>query len=474
MSQTSLHPASGKPVLRSQKRIVLLPLLVALLAAGCSTMQVTPSGAPHATAMSPTFTSAAELARMDATLSGQAKVDNAQRIERLLAALDDATLARETAALPAGEPLYNFAGRALLNRGLPLPRPFDRGGNWHFDAGNRPPADSDGYRPPQKLAVLLPLTGSLATAAAPVRDGLLTGYYSEHRRRPEIVFYDTAGTSGGAIAAYGNAIAAGADYVLGPLGRDEVSAVFHSQLSVPVRALNRGNVAPPGGSASFSLAPEDDGIAAAEYLLARNARRILVLSDDDDSMRRAVNAFREQLLSRGGGVTDTLTVADKPGDMAAALQAAARKEGGVDAVFLALKASQARALAPQLALAGLGGKPRVATSQLAAGVDGSAEGRALDGIAFPSEAWGVRGVSGLPPMASVGKTMATARGPAAKLFAFGYDAWLLTAYLERLTTRADGNVQGATGTLRIDGFGNVVRTPSWSTFSDGNAVPLGH
>jgi outer membrane PBP1 activator LpoA protein len=420
MSQTSLHPASGKPVLRSQKRIVLLPLLAALLAAGCSTMQVTPSGAPHATAMSPTFTSAAELARMDATLSGQAKVDNAQRIERLLAALDDATLARETAALPAGEPLYNFAGRALLNRGLPLPRPFDRGGNWHFDAGNRPPADSDGYRPPQKLAVLLPLTGSLATAAAPVRDGLLTGYYSEHRRRPEIVFYDTAGTSGGAIAAYGNAI------------------------------------------------------AAAEYLLARNARRILVLSDDDDSMRRAVNAFREQLLSRGGGVTDTLTVADKPGDMAAALQAAARKEGGVDAVFLALKASQARALAPQLALAGLGGKPRVATSQLAAGVDGSAEGRALDGIAFPSEAWGVRGVSGLPPMASVGKTMATARGPAAKLFAFGYDAWLLTAYLERLTTRADGNVQGATGTLRIDGFGNVVRTPSWSTFSDGNAVPLGH
>ena len=48
------------------------------------------------------------------------------------------------------------------------------------------------------------------------------------RRRPEIVFYDTAGTAGGAIAAYDNAVAAGADYVLGPLGRDEVSAVFRS------------------------------------------------------------------------------------------------------------------------------------------------------------------------------------------------------------------------------------------------------
>jgi outer membrane PBP1 activator LpoA protein len=474
MSLTFLRKASCPAASRTSWTAILVLLLVAILPVGCSTVQVTQAGTTRV-AMSQTFASAAELARLDATLDGQAKIDNAQRIERLLAALDDATLARETAALPAGEPLYNFAGRALLNRGLPLPRPFDRGGNWRFDAGNRPPADSDGYRPPQKLAVLLPLTGSLATAAAPVRDGLLTGYYGEHRRRPDIVFYDTAGTPGGAIAAYGNAVAAGADYVLGPLGRDEVSALFRSgHLNVPILALNRGNVTPPGGSASFSLAPEDDGIAAAEFLLARNARRILVLSDDDDSMRRAVNAFREQLLSRGGSVTDTLTVADKPGDMAAALQAAAHKEGGVDAVFLALKASQARTLAPQLALAGLGGKPRVATSQLAAGVDGGAEDRALDGIAFPSETWGVRGVSGLPAMASAGKTMATARGPAAKLFAFGHDAWLLTAYLERLTTRADGNVQGATGTLRIDGFGNVVRTPAWSSFSGGTAVPLGN
>ena len=32
---------------------------------------------------------------------------------------------------------------------------------WKFDAGDRPPAERDGYRPPVKLAVLLPLSGSL-------------------------------------------------------------------------------------------------------------------------------------------------------------------------------------------------------------------------------------------------------------------------------------------------------------------------
>ena len=133
--------------------------------------------------------------RNDATLTGQAKIDNARQIDRLLAGIDNATLARDAAALPAGDPLYAFAGRALLNRGLPLPRPFDRGAQWRFDLNNRPAAERDGYRPPVKLAVLLPLSGQLATAAAPVRDGLLAGYYGETRRRPEINFFDTAGTA---------------------------------------------------------------------------------------------------------------------------------------------------------------------------------------------------------------------------------------------------------------------------------------
>jgi len=455
------------PVVSSRR---WLPLLAALLLAACSTVQVSQAPTRPRIASNPVVAQAQALAQRDASLQAQERDANRQQIDKLLAGLDDATLAREAASLAEGDPLYNFAGRALLNRGLPLPRPFDRGGNWHFDAGNRPPADSDGYRPPLRLAVLLPLSGSLSAAAAPVRDGLLAGYYGETRRRPDITFYDTTGSATGTQAAYARAVAEGADFVLGPLGRDQVSAMFHdTQLSVPMLALNRGNIAAPAGNASFSLAPEDDGIAAAEFLLAHGVRRVLVLVDNDDSMRRATAAFREQLLQRGGTVVDTLAVADTPGDMAPVLQASAQKEGGVDAVFLALKPAQARTLAPQLALAGLGGKPRVATSQLASGA--SEDDHALDGIAFPSETWNAGGVSGLPSAASAAATLPTARGPAAKLFAFGYDAWLVTAYLERLASSANG-VHGATGTLRIDGFGNVVRTPAWSTFNGATVVPL--
>ncbi len=464
MPKIRLPQLSGPRLPAMPVRMLLALLFAATLLAGCATTSVR---APVTAKPDPAFVEARTLAASLPSLPAAERQAGASRIDRLIARLDDATLAREAAALPAGDPLYDFAGRALINRGLPLPRPFDRN---RAAAEGRPAAEGDGYRPPMRLAVLLPLSGNLATAAVPVRDGFLAGYYAERRRRPDITFYDTAG---GVAAAYGRAVAAGADFVVGPLGRDEVGGLFGQRLDVPVLALNRGNVAPPPGSASFSLAPEDDGIAAAEYLVARKATRALVLADGDDGMRRAIAAFREQFQQRGGTVVAELPVAPSPADMSAPLGAAAHSEGGVDAVFLAVRASQAAALGPQLDAAGLGGKLRVATSQLGAAPEKDTAGHALDGIAFPSDAWSVRDVPGLPSAASAASMLASARGPAQRLFAFGYDAWLLVAYLDRLGSDPNASVPGATGRLRLDGFGNIVRTPAWTTWSGENAVPLG-
>ncbi len=416
------------------------------------------------------FAAAGARARAGVLLSGSARTDNQRAITRLLAGLDDATLASRSAALPAGDPLYNHAGRALIGRGLPLPRPFDRDAAWQLDTGKRPPAEADGYRPPVKMAVLLPLSGNLATAAAPVRDGLLAGYYAEYRRRPQVDFIDTRGTPAGAIAAYDKAVASGADFVVGPLGRDEVDALFgRDPLQVPLLALNRGKDTPPAGSAGFSLAPEDDGIMAAEYLLARERGNVLVIGSNDDTGRRATAAFRERFAERGGKIAASLDVGDAPGDIGARL----RQAGTVNAVFLAVKGSQARVLAPQLALAGMGGATRVGTSQLASGTGKADEDMALDGIAFPSETWSVRGAPGLPAAGELATTLPTARGAAARLFAFGFDAWKISAYLEKLANSTQGGLAGATGTLHLDGFGNVLRTPAWSTFSGGQPVPIG-
>ena len=441
------------------KRFAMAPLLAGLTLfalAGCASVEVQKPAAQ--VAMSAAFVEAQALARGHAALSGQARADNAMRIDALLAQLDDASLGRDAARLPAGDPLYNFAGRALLNRGLPLPRPFDRG-EWNFD--DRPPADRDGYRPPLKLGVLLPLTGGQAAAASAVRDGFLSGYYGETRRKPAVRFYDTAG---GANAAYGRAVAEGNDFVVGPLGRDEVDAVFADDTpQVPLLALNRGNRMPPAGSAGFSLSPEDEGISLAQYLIERGAKRVLIVGGGEDGQRRSASAAKAQLERRGVQVAGNVGIGADYAPLAP----------GVDALLLAMKGPQARALMPQLALAGINAATRVATSQITSGTGKPAEDAVLDGIVYPTESWGVRGVSGLPSQASAAARLDTARGPAARLFAFGFDAWLVTAYLERLALSANAGIDGATGRLSLDGFGNVLRQPSWSRYSGGVPVPLG-
>ena len=426
-----------------------------VLLAGCTSL---PTATPTGPRTHPVVSEAAALLESGA---------DATQIAALLGQLDDATLAAQAASLPAGHPLYNHLARALLARGLPLPRPLDRSARG-FDASSRPPADSDGYRPPLKLGVLLPLSGDLAIPAAAVRDGLMTAYYAESRRRPDVMFYDTHGTAGGAIGAYDQAVTAGSDFIVGPLSREGVDGLFRrGTLPVPMLALNQGNVSPPAGNVSFSLSPEEEGVAAADLLIERGARRVLVVSAGDDNARRSIDALRSRLGELGGVVSDVVNagIAD--------LAPFAQQEGGADAIYLAMRGPAARELMPRMAMAGLSGKLLVATSQLVSGTGDAEEDRALDGIVFPTETWtSGHSVPGLPSAASIGPALPTARGAAARLFAFGHDAWLLTAYLERLAQSPDAHVAGATGSLAIDASGQVLRTPAWSTFRNGYPAPL--
>ena len=442
-----------------QIRLLLLVLLLAL--AGCANVTPkTPPPPPYAAAT----VQAQALAAGHAALAGPARRDNADAIERLLASLDDATLARDAARLPVGDPLYNFAGRTLLRRGLPPPRGFDRGAA-SFGAANRPAAAADGYRPPLQVGVLLPLSGSQAAAAAAVRDGYLAGYYGEARRRPLLRFYDTAT---GLKAALARAADDGNDFLVGPLGRDEADAAFASEPTVPLLALNRGDRAPAPGSAAFSLSPEDEGVSLAQYLIEdRSSKRVLLVAGSDDTQRRTADAARKQLENRGVKIVARLGVS---GQMDAALRQLAQADAP-DAVLLVLKGPQARIVAPQLALAGMAGLPRVAASQIVSGTGKAAEDAALDGIVFPTEPWLVQRVDGLPAQASAAARVDTAKGPAARLFAFGLDAWRLTGYLEHLAQTNSG-IAGATGRLRLDGFGNVLRRPGWTRFAGGIPVPL--
>ena len=66
---------------------------------------------------------------------------------------------------------------------------------------------------------------------------------------------------------------------------------------------------------------------------------------------------------------------------------------------------------------------------------------------------------------SLGRSLPSARGSAARLFAFGFDAWKVATYLDAL--RGGIQLRGATGELAIDAAGIVERAPAWAEFSGG-------
>lgn len=336
----------------------------------------------------------------------------------------------------------------------------------HVDVSRRPPGDADGYRPPLKVGVLLPLSGGLAVAATPVRDGFMAGYYNERRRRPEVHFYDS---SIGANAAYAKAVADGADYVVGPLGREGVTELFAKDgLKVPVLALNQSDAKTPAGSLSFALSPEDEAEAIAQAQLSSGIHKAVVIAGGDAIQKRAAAAFITYFNGHGGKAAPAVTNGDAFGEE---VQKAAQSLGGAEGVFLALKGDQIVALAPKLAASPVANARRFASSQIQLGI-GKGDDSALDGIVFPTEAWNVRKTALAPSASSLATLSPTARGAASKLFAFGYDAWLITAYPEHLNGGREGGVRGATGDLHVDRNGNIVRVPGWSVFRQGQPVPL--
>ncbi|MGB3269671.1 MAG: penicillin-binding protein activator, partial [Rhodanobacter sp.] len=144
---------------------------------------------------------------------------------------------------------------------------------------------------------------------------------------------------------------------------------------------------------------------------------------------------------------------------------------GDTGIFISMRPNQARLLMPQLRIAQVS-LPVFATSHVYTGGDDAPANRDLDGVEFCDAPWLFDAQPGLPERAAIAAKLPAARDGAARLFAFGMDAWGLVPYLDWLKAHPGSYMPGATGQLAADPFGRIRRVLTWAKFENGVARPL--
>ncbi len=351
---------------------------------------------------------------------------------------------------------------------------------------------------PAQVALVLPLSGRQQAAGVAIRDGFMAALLQQDSsRRPQVNIYDTVAM--GANTAYRRAISEGAQFVVGPLLKEDVAALAaSSDVSVLTLALNLlpDGATPPGMLFQYALDPQDEARQVAHRVMADGRARGLALVPNNEWGQRVYRAFEAELKSLGGSVAgvryyDTsardfsapiskLLLIDESRARANALNSTLgqrfefepRRRGDAQFVFMGAYPAQGRSLRPALRFFLSDDLPVYATSDIFE-PDAHANND-LDGVIFPDMPWVISpdAVSTELRTALSRYWPARARGRG-RLYAFGFDAYRIVPLLKAGKFGSANAIPGMTGLLSIDERGRVRRDLDWARVTEGKPVPLG-
>lgn len=347
---------------------------------------------------------------------------------------------------------------------------------------------------PQRVALLLPLGGRHAGAAGMVRDGFIAAYLAQgdDGERPALQMYDT--TALGATAAYDIAARDGADFIVGPLLKEDLAELAGAELpAVPALALNwpdEGFTLPPY-MFQFALAPEEEAAAAARRAIRDGHRRAVALAHDTEQGRRMAESFIAAFQAEGGEVLGWQVFETRAADFSVEitgllllnesraryqrlqgvlgrnLEYVPRRRQDVDFIFLAARPAEALLIRPQLRFHYAGNLPIYATSSI---YDPARRDNAeLDGVLFADMPWRV-GTGDGDFMARFSSFGANALERNGRLYAFGADAYRLVPLLHNRSELLGSGIAGATGVLQVGADGRIHRELEWGQFKDGQVI----
>ncbi|HHO67457.1 MAG TPA: penicillin-binding protein activator [Gammaproteobacteria bacterium] len=375
-------------------------------------------------------------------------------------------------------------------------------------------------RTPRRIALILPLgpRNRYAKAAEAVRNGFFAAYYA----RPRQAMADAVPGDGGAPhledagsnapplqlriyeegrgaeafdAVYQQAVADGADLVVGPLGKDAVSRLASREsLPVPVLALNYGemNGAPPRNLFQLGLSPEQEAREVAQRAWLDGHRRTAVITPSTPWGDRVAKAFNERWLALGGHVVEVQHYDPKKNDyslpirrllnvdesqarrksvrriIGEKIEFIPRRRQDIDAIFMVAFSRQARVIRPQLRFHHAPKVPVYTTSHAFSGTVDPQMDRDMDGVMFADMPWTLApDALGQRLKGDIARAWPGAARRYTRLHALGVDAYRVIGQLNELRRDRAAHFAGETGELSLDADNRLQRRLLWARFQRG-------
>lgn len=359
-----------------------------------------------------------------------------------------------------------------------------------------PPHFAEVSDEPRQIALLLPLSGAHADAAKAIREGFLASYYNAKRNgvKPSVRIYDTTKDKD-IQRLYDQAVADGADFVVGPLAKEDVlrlSMLSEHQLKAPVLALNHHPAIQASSKSftQFTLAPESEVEQIADKAWQKGYRNASIVVPDNAWGQRAATAFTSRWQQFGGRVLQTVQT-NPAQDQAAAVRRLLgidqsqnradhikglltekvdfqpRRRKDVDVIVMAAPPEQARQLKPLFDFYYAEDVPVYATSSIYSGSVNPKKENDLNGVVFCDMPWLLTQKQGANLRQLLSQSGSEQSDQYNRLFAMGADAYQLTSHMKALQYQPGASYPGATGTLSLGNNNIIQRKLAWAKISNG-------
>ncbi|WP_397457967.1 penicillin-binding protein activator [Pseudomonas asplenii] len=352
-------------------------------------------------------------------------------------------------------------------------------------------------QPLNKIALLLPNDGQLASVGKALREGFMAAQYQAQQagqKPPAIEFYDSSRLTS-LDDFYRKAQAAGVQLVIGPLEKPLVKQLSaRAQLPITTLALNYSESAQnPPQLFQFGLAAEDEAREVSRRARADGLHRAAAMVPKGEWGDRVLKAFRQDWEANGGTVIGVervdqpVALAQQIADLFQLRQSEGRAKslqstvGGqvaaqpsrrqdIEFIFLAATPQQAQQIKPTLNFQYAGDVPVYGTSHLFSATGDINQYNDMNGIRFCETPWLLDAND--PLRQQVTAQWPQAAGSLGRLYAMGVDAYRLAPRLGQLKALPDSRIDGLSGSLSMDQGQRIERQLPWAQFVNGQVQRL--